>query len=294
MLLAPNKTTSASLFTLALLAFPAIGSAADAQAASGPAVRVSAASPQASAGVVALKVQNRTRAKLAGKVSAKVGKTAAGSKAFKVKRRGTAKVRLALSGAAKRKLAADRRLRLSVTAKVKGRRAVSTVVTVTGAAPRTPAPGSAPANGGGSTGGGQGQESPNWVARTGGSGAYDDFAFTLAGGQINVTRPPLAFLLCSENGGAYRSYGSWEPFAPAGPWTLGAQSQELTKVTPLGNLLAGSSERTVRYQLRSSRSGNSISGQLYMSTGWSNYDPYTNRITFVNCFGTTQFDAVQG
>ena len=62
---------------------------------------------------------------------------------------------------------------------------------------------------------------------------------------------------------------------------------------PLANLLAGSSPHTARYQLRSSRSGNSISGQLYMSAAWSNYDVFDNEIVFVNCFGTTSFDAVQ-
>ena len=30
-----------------------------------------------------------------------------------------------------------------------------------------------------------------------------------------------------------------------------------------------------------------------MSAAWSNYDPFDNEIVFVNCFGTTSFDAVQ-
>lgn len=250
-------------------------------------MRVSAASSQASGGSVALKVQNRTGAKLSGKVSAKAGTTPAGRAAYRVKGRRTVPVRLALSAAARRKLAADRRLRLSLSATVRGRRTVKSSITVTPGSSRGTAPGSAKPGPGAPAAG------PNWVARTGGTGAYDDFAFTLAGDQITVTRRPLASLQCSENGGSYRSYGSWEPFLPAGPWTLGAQSQELTESTALVNGLAGSSPHTARYQLRTTRSGNAITGQLYMSAAWSNYDPFDNEIVFVNCFGTTSFDAVQ-
>jgi len=277
MLLAPNKITTASLFTLSLLAFPAIGSAADAQAAAP--VRVTAAA-QATNGTVTVKVQNRTRSKLAGRVSAKAGKVAAGSAAYRVKPRRSATVGLSLGAAARRKLAADRSLRLRVTATVRGRRSVTTAITVTG-------PGAAP------TPGGQKGKGPNWVARTDSTGAYDDFAFTLAGDQVSVTKRPMAFLQCAENGGSYDTYGSWELFQPAGPWTLGAQSQEMTESTPLVNQMAGSSPHSVRYQLRTSRSGDGISGQLYMSSAWSNYDYYNNEIVFVNCFGTTSFDAVQ-
>ncbi len=115
MLLAPNKITPASLFTFALLAFPAIGLATDADAATAP-VKVSAASGQASGGAVSLKVQNRTRSRLAGKLTAKAGRTAAGSASYRARARKTAKVRMTLSTAARRKLAADSRLRLSVTA----------------------------------------------------------------------------------------------------------------------------------------------------------------------------------
>ena len=320
MLLAPPKISPASLFTLALLAFPAIGMAADAQAAPSAKVKVTAASPQAAGGAVSLKVQNRTSAALAGKVSAKAGKTAAGSAGYKVKARRTATVRLRLSAAARRKLAADARLRLSVTATVKGGRPVTSAITVTGkaqgAAPQSgsrlqvpgpadspkpaagsPAGGGSGPVGGGTTGGGAQTppaDNPNWVARTATSGAYDDFAFILSGGQINVTQRPLAYLQCSENGGSYRTYGSWELFTPTGPWTLGAQSQDATATVSLVNLLAGSSPHTAHYQLRTTRSGGSITGQLYMSAAWSNYDYYNNKIVFVNCFGTTSFEAVQG
>lgn len=288
MLLAPPKLTPTSLFTAALLAFPALGVAADAQAASAPSVRVTAVSSQVAGGTVSLKVQNRSKAKVAGKVSAKAGKASAGRAAFKVKRRATARIALRLSADARRKLATDSRLRLSLVTTVKGKRIATSAVTLT---PRKPG-GSTP-QGTGQPGAGGKSESPNWAARTGASGAYDDFGFTLAGGQINLTQRPLATLQCSENGGNYHSYSSWEVFGPAGPWTLGAQSQEVKDTVPLANLLAGSSPHTARYQLRSSRSGNTISGQLYMSAAWSNYDVFENEIVFVNCFGTTPFEAVQ-
>jgi len=97
MLLAPPKFTPTSLFTAALLAFPALGIAADAQAASAPSVRVTAVSSQVAGGTVSLKVQNRSKAKVAGEVSAKAGKASAGRAPFKVKRRATARIALRLS-----------------------------------------------------------------------------------------------------------------------------------------------------------------------------------------------------
>lgn len=303
MLLERPKISPAALFTVALLGFPAVALSADAQAASKPPVRVSAASSQVSAGVVVLKVHNRSGRTVRGRVAARAGRTAAGSAGYKAKGRRTARVRLTLSAAARRKLAADRRLRLTLTATVRGRGRVTSAITVTGKGTSTAPQGRAPGKGGGKgSAPAQGQpgqgpspapESPNWVARTSSSGAYDDFAFTLSAGQITVTQRPLAYLQCSENGGSYRSYGSWEVFLPTGPWTLGAQSQEMTQTTSLVNGLAGSSGHSVRYQLRSTRSGGAISGQLTMSAAWSNYDYSTNRIVFVNCSGTRSFDAVQ-
>ena len=82
----------------------------------------------------------------------------------------------------------------------------------------------------------------------------------------------MAFLQCAENGSSYETYRivgalpAHGPVDPRGPESGDDQS------TPLVNQMAGSSPHSVKYQLRTSRSGNGISGQLYMSSAWSNYD----------------------
>jgi len=134
--------------------------------------------------------------------------------------------------------------------------------------------------------------SGRWVGRMGTEGAYDDLAFTLIDGQIQITKPPLVPVYCFEMGGQYRTALSFEPFVVAGPWALGSDGSVEQSGIAVNQLVSGGS-RAITYTLKeSARSAGSVTGKLGMSYFDSKYDMFANKIWFVNCSGSQSFEAV--
>jgi hypothetical protein len=154
------------------------------------------------------------------------------------------------------------------------------------AAPAQPAPGT---NGGG-------QPAPpaasRWAGRMGTEGAYDDFEFTLANGQMQITKPALVPVSCFENGGSYRSSLSFEIFDAPGPWTVGTDGLIAKQGIAVNQLVSGGM-RTINYKVTdSAQQADKVTGSLGMSFSDSKYDVFTATITFINCAGTQSFEAV--
>ena len=99
---------------------------------------------------------------------------------------------------------------------------------------------------------------------------------------------------CFEIGGRYRSSFSYEIFNLLGPWALGNQEGTKTQRSRAVNQLVGSGERTITYKLTSTRSGNKITGKRTMSFSDSSYNPFDNTISFINCSGTQNYEAIPG
>jgi hypothetical protein len=153
-------------------------------------------------------------------------------------------------------------------------------------APAQPAPGT---NGGG-------QPAPpaasRWAGRMGTEGAYDDFEFTLANGQMQITKPAMVPVSCFENGGSYRSSLSFEIFDAPGPWTVGTDGLIAKQGIAVNQLVSGGM-RTINYKVTgSAQQADKVTGSLGMSFSDSKYDVFTATITFINCAGTQSFEAV--
>jgi hypothetical protein len=134
--------------------------------------------------------------------------------------------------------------------------------------------------------------SNTWVGRMGTEGPYDDLELTAAGGQLVFTKPPLVPVLCLENGGAYRSALSFEPFDAPGPWTVGTDGS-VAKSAISTNQLVMAGARSITYKVEgTAQEAGRITGKLGMSFFDSRYDIFTNKITFTNCFGSQSFEAV--
>jgi hypothetical protein len=154
-------------------------------------------------------------------------------------------------------------------------------------------PESAPIPAPGSNGG---QPAPagasRWAGRMGTEGAYDDFEFTLANGQMQITKPALVPVSCFENGGSYRSALSFEIFDAPGPWTIGTDGL-VAKQGIAVNQLVYSGMRTINYKVTgTAQQADKVTGSLGMSFSDSHYDVFTATITFINCAGTQSFEAV--
>jgi hypothetical protein len=157
-------------------------------------------------------------------------------------------------------------------------------------APQPPVPGS---NGGGSNGG---QPTPpvsnRWAGRMGTEGPYDDLELTVAGGQLQITKAPVVPVSCFENGGSYRSSLSFELFDAPGPWAIGTDGL-VAKQGLAVNQLVGSGARTINYKVTgTTQAADRVAGTLGMSFADSQYDIFTNTITFINCAGSQSFEAV--
>ena len=81
-----------------------------------------------------------------------------------------------------------------------------------------------------------------------------------------MAEPTLQPVSCFKSGG----YSSEDPlssemFDLLGPWALGNQDGTQTKQVPRVNTLVGSGARTVTYRLKTTRSGNQITGSLIQS-----------------------------
>ena len=294
----------ALLTTLAFLAVPAAAS----QAAS---VKISPQSTSVSGSTATVEVANPNRYVLRGSATVVAGARTAATRAVKLPKRSVTDVKLrfgakglealrASGGRATVKLA----LRRAGGAKTKASRTL-TLRFATGGGP-APAPGGSnggqtPApSGGGSTPapGGGGTTTPpassnKWAGRMGTEGAYDDLEFTLAGGQLQITKTPLVPVYCFENGaGHYGNALSYEPFVVAGPWTVGTDgSAQQSGIAT--NRLVSSGSRGITYTLKeSAQTAGKVTGKLGISFFDSKYDIFANQVWFVNCSGSQSFEAI--
>ncbi len=148
---------------------------------------------------------------------------------------------------------------------------------------------------GGPTPGGQPPQQPGsdrWVGRMGDEGAYDDLELTVAGGQMQITKPPLVPIYCLENGGTFRTGLSYEPFVVPGPWTIGTDATVAQSGISLNQIVTGGS-RSINYKVtNTAQQAGKVTGTLGMSYFDSQYDIWSNTITFVNCSGAQSFEAV--
>ena len=247
-------------------------------------------------GVVLIELNNSNGYAVKGSLSLAAGKLRLGRAKVSLAANGKESVKVKLSKRARRALRKRRRLRATAVAKVSGPvgKAGVTRKRLTLKAPPRKRVRRRPSGGGGGGGGQTPTAGDRWVARKGTSGAYDDFKFTLTGGNITLTQSTLVFVSCLEMGGSYRSSSSLEIFNALGPWALGNQNATQKKQSVAVNQLVGSGQRTITYKLTSSRSGDRITGKLTMSFSDSKYNPFTNAITFINCSGTQSYEAIPG
>ncbi len=233
-------------------------------------------------GLAPVKITNPNRYSLKGSIRLVSGKTKLASSRVAVKPRKSKTYRLRLSSAALATLRANGSMRVTVSARLgrPGRRARRYVKGTT-AEVRSPH--------GPQRRGGNGVAGNRWKGTTS-TGA--EFPLTVDGGNVNLTEQVLQPVSCSEIGGAYRVALSSEPFDLLGPWPLGNQDGTQTKQVPRVNTLVTSGARTVTYRLKTSRSGNQISGSLIQTFSDSRFDIFSNTITFINCAGTLDFTAV--
>lgn len=149
-----------------------------------------------------------------------------------------------------------------------------------------------PAAGPGPGGGPPAPTSDRWLARLGGEGAYDDFEFTLDGGQMTLTKPALVPVYCFENGGTFRKALSYELFDVPGPWAIGTDGSQAKSAPSVNSIVTGGA-RSITYKVTGTAvQAGSVTGTLGMSFFDSQYDIFSNTITFVNCSGAQSFDAI--
>src|SRR4051812_17933446 len=212
----------ARLIVLALLSvFVLPGTALAAQ------VKIShRASAVSQAGVATVEVANPNRYALRGSAKVTVRARTVTKRAVRLPRRSvtTLKLRFDPHALAALRTAAGRatvelRLRRPGGRRSTARRRLT--LRVSSPAPQAPgAPAPAP-NSGGDNGAPGDQAGGRWVGRMGTEGPYDDLELIVAGGQVQITKPPFVPVSCFEMGGAYRSALSFELFDAAGPWPIG-------------------------------------------------------------------------
>ena len=133
----------------------------------------------------------------------------------------------------------------------------------------------------------------HFVGRMGTEGAYDDLEMEVVNGVITITKTPLVPVMCLENGGAYRSALSFEPFIATGPWTVGTDgSVEQQSVSP--NQLVQGGTRSMTFAVKeTAQTADKVTGKLQMSYFDSRLDIFNNyKIIFTNCFGSQSFEAI--
>ena len=97
---------------------------------------------------------------------------------------------------------------------------------------------------------------------------------------------------CFENGGTYRKGLSYEPFVVPGPWTIGTDGSVAQSGISLNSIVTGGS-RSITYKATgTTQQAGKVAGTLGMSYFDSQYDIFSNTITFVNCSGSQSFEAV--
>ena len=270
----PRLALSALIALLALLAVPMAASAK-------PPKLSPQASPVSAAGVATIEAANPNRHVLRGSATVTVGSRTILRRSVRLGRLSVKTIELRFSaGAVSALRAAGGRARITLRVRRPGGRLTTarrnlTLRLPSGGTPAPPAPASS-----------------RWVGRMGTEGPYDDLAFTVAGGQLQMTKTPLVPVSCFENGGSYRSAISFELFGVAGPWTVGTDGSVAAQGIAV-NQLVGGGARTITYKVtETAQAAGHITGKLGMSFFDSKYDVFTSTITFINCAGTQSFEAV--
>ncbi len=281
------------LALLASLALPAAASAA-------PAVISPRAPTVSAAGVARVEVANPNAYVLRGTASVTAGGSRIASRTVRLPRRAVSTVTFRFDAAALRALRAAggrasvaMRLRRAGGRSSTARRTLTLRLPAPGGAPAQPAPAPAPAPPAGTPTTPPAPPTPaRWIGRMGAEGPYDDLELTVADGQLTITKPPLVPVVCFENGGAYRSALSLDPFVVPGPWALGAENSVVQQGIS-GNQLVSGGGRSITYKVTGAvQEPGRVSGTLGMSFFDSKYDVFTASITFVNCSGSQGFEAV--
>ncbi len=299
----------ALLTTLAFLAVPA----AAAQAAP---VKIGPKPTSVSGSTATIEVANPNRHALRGTATVTAGAKTAATRAVRLPKLSVTDVKLRFDakGAAALRAAGGRATVKLALRRAGGKRTTARrtlTIRLAAAGGQAPAPGGqAPAPGGtggqaggdpipgGSTTPGGGTTTPQptpsnkWVGRMGTEGAYDDLEFTLANGQLQITKTPLVPTYCFEMGGSYRNALSFEPFVVAGPWTIGTDGS-VQQSGIASNRLVSSGSRGITYTFKeSAQTAGKVTGKLGMSFFDSKYDIFANQIWFVNCSGSQSFEAI--
>jgi hypothetical protein len=260
--------------------------------------RATAVSP---AGATTVQVSNPTRHALSGRATMTVGRRTIATRSVRLGRRSVTRVRLRFD---RNGLVALQRARGRATLTLRVRRSGGRTTTVRrtltlrsagGAGPGGPT-GQAP-TGGGSTGAAPppapaAPPSNRWIGRLGTEGTPGDLELTVVDGQMHITKPFMLPVTCFEIGGAYRMSLSLELFDAPGPWAIGTERSESKQAVAVNQLVTGS-PRTITYTVaETAQAAGQLSGRFRMSFSHSTYDFFTNSITFINCSGTSAFEAV--
>jgi hypothetical protein len=279
----------------AALAVPASAMAASAQI-SPDAVDVTPA------GVTRIQATNTGAHALSGKATITLAGRTVASKNVRLPKRVTSVLTMKVDAKAVDALrAADGRATIAMRLKRAGRRKASTVrrtVTLHLAGAAQPAGGPAPQQQGAPTGPQTPAATPpapktHFLGRMGTDGAYDDLEMDVVNGVMTITKTPLVPVLCLENGGAYRSALSFEPFVATGPWTVGTDgTSEQQSVSPNQLVQAGSRSMTFAVK-ETAQTADKVTGKLSISYFDSRLDVLNGyKITFTNCFGSQSFEAI--
>src|SRR4051794_33716639 len=279
------------LSLLAVLLLPAAAHAA-------PAKLSPRASAVSASGTATIEAANPNRYALRGTATVTVGGRAVAKRSVRLPRRSVTELALSFDAEALAALrAAGGRATITLRVRRSGGRRTTARRTLTlrlpAASPQDPAPG--PGTPGGPAPAPAPAPAPGsgrWVGRMGSEGAYDDLELTVAGGQLQITKPPFVPVSCFENGGRYRSALSLAPFVAAGPGTVGTDGS-VTQSGISGNQLVSGGSRSITYKVTgASQDATRLAGTLGMSFSDSRYDVFTNTITFINCAGSQSFEAV--
>jgi hypothetical protein len=265
---------------LVTLAFPAAAQAGQVKISPHP-------SAVAEAGSATVEVANSGRQALRGTAKVIAGGRTVATRSVRLRKRSVSVVKLRFGSAA---LAALRSaggratiklaLRRANGHKVGARRRVTFQLPSGGGQPSPAAPAPPTAT------------SDRWVGRMGTEGDYDDLELTVSGGQMQITKTPLVPVYCFENGGTFRKGLSYEPFVVAGPWTVGTDGSVEQSGISLNQIVTGGS-RSITYKVTgTAQTADKVTGTLGMSYFDSQYDIFSNTITFVNCSGSQSFEAV--
>ena len=281
------------LVPLALLA----GLALPASASAGPAKISPSATPISAAGVTKVEVANTARSVLRGKAEMVAGQQVVATRSVRLRKRSVGTVRFTLVPEAIEAVrTSGGRVRILMTLRRPGGRRTTARRTLTLLLPAgAPAPApdtTVPADQPQATTPPPAPAPTRFAGRMGSEGEYDDLELTVENGLLTITKAPVVPVTCAENGGSYAASTSFELFDAPGPWTVGTDGS-VEKQGVAVNQLVYSGERTITYKVtETSADADRVAGKLGMSFFHSEYDPFTNAIAFVNCFGSQSFEAV--